>query len=63
MPLAAHARMTMLARQPLVFVIDGSTVGCGCMGLLISGLSQRRALPITWAAAAGRTGHLPQLRQ
>ncbi|WP_232280103.1 transposase [Roseiflexus castenholzii] len=53
----------MLARQPPIFVIDGSTVGRGCMGLLISGLSQRRALPITWAAAAGRTGHLPQLRQ
>lgn len=57
----AQALIGMLARRPLVFVIDGSTVGRGCMCLMISVLYQRRALPITWVVVAGRTGHLPEL--
>ena len=52
----------MLGRRPLVFVIDGSTVGRGCMGLMISGLYQRRALPITWIVVQARNGHRPDAR-
>jgi hypothetical protein len=50
----------MLARVPLVFVIDGSTVGRGCMCLMLSVLYHRRALLLTWVMVEARKGHLPQ---
>jgi hypothetical protein len=50
----------MLARSPLVFVIDGSTVGRGCMCLMLSVLYHRRALPLLWVVVRARKGHLPQ---
>lgn len=56
----AQALVTMLARLPLVFVIDGSTVGRGCMCLMLSVLYHRRALPLTWVVVEARKGHLPQ---
>lgn len=31
----AHALMVMLARRPLVVVVDGSTAGRGCMRLMV----------------------------
>jgi hypothetical protein len=56
----AHALVSMLARLPLVFVIDGSTVGRGCMCLMLNVLYQRRALPLLWVVVRGSKGHLPQ---
>lgn len=56
----ARARVTMLARVPLVFAIDGSTVGRGCMCLMLSVLYHRRALPLVWIVVTARKGHLSQ---
>ena len=56
----AHALVTMLARVPLVFVIDGSTVGRGCMCLMLSVLYHRRAFPLVWVVVKANKGHLPQ---
>lgn len=56
----AQALIVMLGRRQLVFVIDGSTVGRGCMCLMISVLYQRRALPITWLVVKARKAHLPE---
>lgn len=56
----AQALISMLGRQRLVFVIDGSTVGRGCMCLMISVLYQRRALPLVWLVVKARKGHLPE---
>jgi hypothetical protein len=56
----AQALVAMLARAPLVFVIDGSTVGRGCMCLMLSVLYRRRALPLTWLVVSSRKGHLPE---
>lgn len=56
----AQALVTMLARLPLVFVIDGSTVGRGCMCLMLSVLYHRRALPLVWVVVKAKKGHLPQ---
>jgi len=56
----AQALIAMLGRRQLVFVIDGSTVGRGCMCLMISVLYQRRALPITWLVVKAHKGHLPE---
>lgn len=56
----AQALVTMLARLPLVFVIDGSSVGRGCMCLMLSVLYHRRALPLVWVVVKASKGHLPQ---
>jgi hypothetical protein len=56
----AQALVAMLARQPLVFVIDGSTVARGCMCLMVSVLYRKRALPIVWLVVKGRKGHLSE---
>lgn len=56
----AQALVRMLARQPLVFVIDGSTVARGCMGLMVSVLYRRRALPLAWIVVKARKGHLSE---
>jgi hypothetical protein len=55
-----QALLTMLARVPLVVVIDGSTVGRGCMCLMLSVLYHRRALPLVWVVVKASKGHLPQ---
>lgn len=44
----------------LVFIIDGSEVGQGCITLMISLLYGKRALPITWLVVKGRKGHLSE---
>ncbi len=46
--------------RELVFIIDGSEVGQGCITLMISLLYGKRALPITWLVVKGRQGHLPE---
>ena len=46
--------------RELVFIIDGSEVGQGCITLMISLLYGKRALPITWLVVKGRKGHLPE---
>ncbi len=46
--------------RELVFIIDGSEVGQGCITLMISLLYGQRALPITWLVVKGCKGHLPE---
>jgi hypothetical protein len=49
-----------LARlRPLVFIMDSSEVGHGCMALVISVVYQQRALPLAWIVARGSKGHFP----
>jgi hypothetical protein len=45
--------------RPLVFMIDGSEVGHGCITLLISLVYRQRSLPIVWLVVEGSKGHLP----
>jgi hypothetical protein len=53
--------LTVLARQrPLVFMMDGSAVGRGCVALMMSLLYHGRALPIAWVVVAGKKGHFPE---
>ena len=58
----AQALLKCLAANPLVIAIDGSTVGRGCMCLMVSVIYQGRALPIVWLVVRGKKGHLPQDR-
>lgn len=56
----AQALLQSLAHLPLVLVIDGSTVGRGCVALVVSVVYRGRALPIAWLVATGRKGHFAE---
>jgi hypothetical protein len=56
----AELVLASLAHAPLVLVLDGSTVGRGCVALMLSVLYRGRALPITWIVAQGRKGHFAE---
>ena len=49
-----------LAGKTLVFAIDGSTVGRGCITLMFSVIFQGRSLPVCWLVVKGKKGHLPE---
>jgi len=44
----------------LVFSIDGSTAGQGCMVLMLSVIYKKRALPVVWHVVKAKKGHLPE---
>lgn len=44
----------------LVFSIDGSTAGRGCMVLMMSVIYQNRAIPVVWSVVRAQKGHLPE---
>jgi hypothetical protein len=44
----------------LVFSMDGSTIGRGCMCLMISVKYKKRAIPVVWLVVEGKKGHLPE---
>jgi len=58
----AEALLIGLATQPLVLVIDGSTVGRGCQCLMVSVVYRNRALPLGWLVFKGSKGHSSQTR-
>jgi hypothetical protein len=59
-PFVAALLYRLAAIRELVFIIDGSEVGQGCITLMISLLYGKRALPITWLVVKGCKGHLPE---
>jgi len=50
----------MSQRGELIFAIDGSTCGRGCMVLMISLVYKKRAIPIIWLTKKAKKGHLPE---
>lgn len=56
----AEALLRHLALQTLVLVIDGSTMGRGCVCLMVSVIYKKRALPLVWIVVQGKKGHFPQ---
>ena len=59
-PFVAELLYRLAAIRELVFIIDGSEVGHGCITLMISLLYGKRALPITWLVVKGCKGYLPE---
>lgn len=51
---------TLSAQSKLVFSIDGSTAGRGCMVLMFSVIYQNRAIPVVWTVVRAKKGHLPE---
>lgn len=49
-----------LAHQTLVFIIDGSTTGRGCMTLMVSVYYKGRAIPVLWVTRKAKKGHFPE---
>jgi hypothetical protein len=50
----------LAAARPLEVIIDGSTMGRGCVTLMASVVYRGRAIPIAWTVVSGRKGHLPE---
>ena len=48
------------ASGELVFSIDGSTVGRGCMCLMFSVIYKGKAIPVVWEVYKRKKGHLPE---
>jgi hypothetical protein len=60
LPFVSELLAHLAAIRELVFVIDGSEVGHGCITLMISLIYRKRALPITWLVVKGCKGHLSE---
>lgn len=60
LPFVQELLYRLASIRELVFIIDGSEVGQGCITLMISLLYGKRALPITWLVVKGRKGHLSE---
>jgi hypothetical protein len=55
----AQALLLALAHLPLVLIMDGSTIGRGCLVLMLSVRYRGRALPLAWTVVRGTKGHFP----
>jgi len=56
----AQQLLTTLAAHPIYLVMDGSTVGRGCLALMLSVVYHGRALPLCWVVVQAPKGHFPQ---
>jgi len=52
--------LALSASGELEIIIDGSTVGKGCMCLMFSVVYQGRAIPLVWNVSKKKKGHYPQ---
>lgn len=59
LPFVQALLTNLVSVRPLVFVMDGSEVGRGCLALVVSVLYARRALPVAWVVVEGSKGHFP----
>ena len=55
----ARDLLSSLAHLPLVLMMDGSTVGRGCLVLMLCLRYRGRALPLAWKVVRGKKGHFP----
>lgn len=60
LPFVEPLLVALAAARPLDLIIDGSTMGNGCMVLMASVVYSGRAIPIAWTVVVGRKGHLPE---
>jgi hypothetical protein len=56
----AEQLLKTLAAHPIHLVMDGSTVGRGCLALMVSVIYHGRALPLCWVLVQAPKGHFPQ---
>ncbi|QTA84175.1 transposase [Desulfonema magnum] len=56
----AQALLISLGLSEIVLAMDGSTVGRGCVTLMISVIYKKRALPLAYTVVRGKKGHFPE---
>jgi hypothetical protein len=61
MPFAEQI-LTSLAHTTLMLAMDGSTVGRGCMVLMVGVVYRSRLLPLAWVVYEGKKGHTTAAR-
>jgi hypothetical protein len=61
MPYAIELLKTLSRQGELVFSIDGSVMGRGCMCLMFSVIYRGKALPIVWQVYKAKKGHLKEV--
>lgn len=59
LPFLAKILANLCNRKQVVFAIDGSPVGSGCVCLMISLIWRNRAVPLCWIVRKGKKGHFP----
>jgi len=60
LPLIEVLLKSLAKRGELIFAIDGSIMGNGCIGLMISVVFEGRSLPVCWVVRKGKKGHFPE---
>lgn len=60
MPYAVELLKTLGKIGELVFSVDGSTMGRGCMCLMFSVIYKKKAIPIVWEVYKSKKGHLKE---
>jgi len=58
----AEMILQQLAQQTLYIAIDGSTVGRGCMTIMVGVVYRQRLLPLVWVTYKGKKGHTTAAR-
>jgi len=58
----AEMILQQLAQQTLYVAIDGSTVGRGCMTIMVGVVYRQRLLPLAWITYRGKKGHTTAAR-
>lgn len=60
LPFIKPLLLTLSANGELVFSIDGSVVGRGCMCLMFSVIYKGKAIPVVWQVYRAKKGHLSE---
>lgn len=60
LPLIEVLLEALAKRGELIFAIDGSVLGNGCIGLMINVVFEGRSLPVYWVVRKGKKGHFPE---
>ncbi len=60
LPFAEQLLKVLSKKGTLIFSIDGSVVGKGCIALMFSVIYKSKALPVIWQVYKGKKGHLPE---
>jgi hypothetical protein len=56
----AEALLFCLGLQEIILAMDGSTVGQGCITLMVNVIYKKRALPLAYIVIEGKKGHFPE---
>jgi len=60
LPFAKQLLEQLSSNGILVFSIDGSAIGRGCMCLMLSVIYKEKAIPVVWKTFKSKKGHLPE---